>query len=296
MVEDGLFGPQMSDAGAYTVFQDESGTRGSDRWLILGFLFVPTQGLPSLIAALQRTRAECRCDYEIHYTELPSRCNDTYGTRSRAALRWMREYRSVWHASAAFTALAIDTWELDPAVFPTRFYMQNRFSVMGIKCGIAWHLKPERLSELDLTIVYDEHNVPNIGKTGYEDNYGTYVGPRLEQEIEVARGQGKIFYPITHVKEVLAEDSGKCLPLQLTDLLLGSVSQAVVRGASQQVKSSLGLMATHWCMDVGQSPWLQTLGMHRKLNLRAFPDNKNEMYDLVNVVQEASGDPELFKI
>jgi len=295
MSEESLFGPSIPLAGKYTVFQDESGVRGSDRWLILGFLFVPTSMLASLVAILDQTKRACGCYHEIHFTDLPKTCGGGYGSRGRAALRWMREYGTVWDAYAGFTALAIDTHELDHKAFPTRFYMQNRFCVMAIKTGIAWHIAPKKLEELELNIVYDRHDLPARDKTGYDDNYGTYVGPRLEAEVSAARLSGKKSYPNLKVGTVTAEDSADSLPLQLTDLLLGAVSQAVTHGSTQVVKSALGLAATHWCMDVSQSPWLQQLGMHRRLNLLAFPDANGEMYDLVNIVQEAAGDPDLFQ-
>lgn len=295
MTEAGLFGPSVPVSGEYTVFQDESGVRGSDRWLMLGFLFVPTSMVGSLVAILDQTKTACGCQHEIHFTALPKKCGDGYSSRGRAATRWMREYRATWHKNAGFTALAIDTHRLDPKTFPTRFYMQNRFCVMGIKSGIASHIGPEKLKQLSLHIVYDRHDVPDKSKTGYEDNYAVYVGPRLETDVSAAIQSGKNFYPNVDVKTVAAGDSKDILPLQLTDLLLGAVSQAVTHGSAQLVKSSLGLAATHWCMDVSQSPWLQRLGMYRQLNLRAFPDEKGEMYDLVNVVQEACGDSELFQ-
>lgn len=296
MTEAGLFGPLVPLAGEYTVFQDESGVTGSDRWLILGFLFVPTHMVDSLVTIFDQTKTACGCQHEVHFAALPKRCGEGYGSRGRAALRWMREYKTTWHKRAGFTALAIDTRELDPKAFPTRFYMQNRFCVTAIKSGIAWHIGPDRLQELELKIVYDRHDIPDRSKTGYDDNYATYVGPRLEQAIATARLSGNHGYPSLRVATVIAEDSANSLPLQLTDLLLGAVSQAVTHGSAQAVKSSLGLAATHWCMDVGQSPWLQQLGMYRQLNLLAFPDEKREMYDLANVVQEASGDPDLFQI
>lgn len=295
MTEAGLFGPLFPLSGEYTVFQDESGVRGSDRWLILGFLFVPTSMLGSLVAILDRTKTACGCQHEIHFTALPKKYGEGYGSRGKAAARWMREYKATWHKSAGFTALAIDVRRLDSKAFPTRFYVQNRLCVTGIKTGIAWHIGPEKLEELELKIVYDRHDLPDKSKTGYDDNYATYVGPRLEAEVSAARLSGKKGYPNLKVGTVSAEDSADSLPLQLTDLLLGAVSQAVTHGSAQVVKSALGLAATHWCMDVSQSPWLQQLGMHRRLNLLAFPDEKGEMYDLANVVQEASGDSDLFQ-
>lgn len=294
MSEESLFGPLAPLTGEYTVFQDESGVKGSDRWLILGFLFVPTSMLDSLVKILDQTKTACRCQHEIHFAALPKRCGEGYGSRGRAALRWMREYKTTWHEHAGFTALAIDTDELDSKAFPTRFYMQNRFCVTALKTGIAWHIGPEKLDELKLKIVFDRHDLPARSKTGYDDNYATYVGPRLEEEISSARLSGKKGYPNLKVATVTAEDSADSLPLQLTDLLLGAVSQAVTHGSAQVVKSALGLAATHWCMDVSQSPWLQELGMYRKLNLLAFPDENRGIYNLANIVEEAADDPTLF--
>jgi hypothetical protein len=271
MEELGLFGAVASTLGEYTVFQDESGVRSSDRWLILGFLFVPTTMVASLTAVLDQTR------------------------RSRAAMRWMREYRAGWHKNSGFTALAIDTHKIDPATFPTRFYLQNRFCVMALKLGIACHILPEKIDKLELHVVYDRHDIPVAGKTGLEDNYETYLGPRLEQAVAdpgVTQAGNK--YPILTVNSVVPQDSAACLPLQLTDLLLGAFSQAVTHGSNQATKSRLGLAATHWCMDVSKSPWLQELGMYRKLNLRGFPDEHDQTYDLVNAVQESQEDSSLF--
>jgi hypothetical protein len=165
---------------------------------------------------------------------------------------------------------------------------------MGIKSGLAWHLKHQKLSEIDLSIVYDRHDLPQVSKTGYADNYSDYIGPRLEQAVREARTSGSKFYPTVRVTEAAPADSADCLPLQLTDLLLGSVGQAVVHGSSQVVKASLGLAAIHWSMDVSKSPWLQTLGMYRQLNLLAFPDGNGKVYDLADAMHEAPGDPELF--
>ncbi len=295
MIEEGFFGSLESGHGSYTVFQDESGVSPANQWLIIGLLFVQTARVVSLEAALARTKAECGCDHEIHFTQLPAQCGTGYGARSRTALRWMREYRSSWYEHAAFTALAIDTRALSSASFPTRFYTQNRFCVEALKMGIAIHVIPCGYNTLALQIVYDRHDLPSLDKTGLEDNYDQYVGPRLEKAIqEKGVTAGGRLYPSVSVSSVQPADSCSCLPLQLTDLLLGAVNQAVTHGARQRTKNNLGLAMAHWCMDASKSPWLQQLGMYRKLNLKAFPDENGKMYDLVNVVQEDPDDTDLF--
>jgi hypothetical protein len=295
MAEEGLFGTLPPTAGTYTVFQDESGVSSSERWLVLGFLFVPTAAVATLTSVLGKTKAECGCNYEVHFSAIPKALGGAYGLRGRAASRWMREYGSNWHRNAEFTVLAVDTRALHANSFPTRFYMQNRFCVMALKCGIACHIVPQGFSQLDLRIIYDRHDLPGKTKTGFEDNYDAYVGPHLVEAIAASgMTSGGHRYPSITVSSVEGADSHDCLPLQLTDLLLGAVNQAITQGSAQLVKAGLGLAATHWCMDVSKSPWLQQLGMYRHLCLKAFPDEDGQMYDLANVIDERSRDDTLF--
>lgn len=263
--------------GRYHVFHDES--QPNKRWLLIGLLFVEEQHLDEVRSVLQEHRRQENYFSEIHFSQLPGSFGGAGGPKARTARAWMQAYETQLCDKAFFSALAVD--RQSPAYernrFPKDFHAFNRFTAMALKAGIAWHLGPKQLDEVDIHFVSDAKDRATRPDQKWVDNFESYIPYRAQLDSLFAQIGGKN-YPYVHL-DLLFQDSAREDLLQLCDLLLGATQMALVAGSQRAVKVELGRMIVRWCEDLKRPPWEQWLGLHRKVNLWAFPDKDGHPYN-----------------
>lgn len=172
-----------------------------------------------------------------------------------------------------FSCLAVD--RQSPAFehrrFKREFHAYNRFTAMGLKAGIAWHLVPQKLDKLTIRFISDAKDRASRPDQGMVDNFDDYLPYRAQLDAFYAQMEGKK-YPELIMEPVNLVDSAAEDLLQLTDVLLGATQIALLAGSTRPTKRRLGELIVRWCEDLRKPPWEQNLGLHRKFNLWAFPD------------------------
>jgi hypothetical protein len=71
-----------------------------------------------------------------------------------------------------------------------------------------------------------------------------------------------------------------CEFIQLVDLILGGVAQALNANAQQRVKIDLSSMIAGWIEDTRRPPWLQDKDLHRRFSVSCYPDANGSFCDV----------------
>lgn len=297
-------GMSAKRVGKFNVYHDES--QPTKRWLFLGLLFLASDKESSVLQILEQARLEEE-NYrgEIHYNELPSNFEGEHNQDARIARDWMKAYEAGLCEVCWFSALAVDfqspTFQRDR--FSAQFHAYNRFTAMALKAAIAWHLDGN-YDDVEITIHSDDKTRQTRPDRGLVDNFASYIPEKAELDTFVARHlQGKAYPNVNFSADVIPvksdEDTSVAQFIQLTDLLLGAVQQAVVAGSQVETKVKLGAMAYRWIKDTRKKPWRQELDMHRKFSLWGFPDAEGRPFSNVplairDTVAQRSGQSKLF--
>lgn len=203
------------------------------------------------------------------------------GREARLARQWLRSYQDSLSDRVFFSALAVDRHSprYERQRFTRDFHAYNRFTAMALKAGIAWHLGPQELDDLSIEFVSDQKERATRPDQGLIDNFDSYLPYRAELDAFLSR-QGNRSYPEVSL-ELTLKDSADDDVLQLCDLLLGATQMALVGASSRRTKRELGATVARWCKDLRRPPWQQGLGLHRKFNLWAFPDDNGRAYNFI---------------
>ncbi len=272
-----LWGQPVRRTAEYHVFHDES--IPNKRWLLIGLLFVKTQHLDEVRAALRHWRKRENYHGEIHFSELPRKFEGPWGAKARVARGWLQSYQEGLHKCAFFSALAVDRHSprYEHKRFARDFHAYNRFTAMALKAGIAWHLGPQNLDHLIVHFISDEKDRASRPDREWTDNFEEYLPYRAELDAFLGKLEGRC-YPLVTIDLALRDSAGEDL-LQFCDVLLGATQEALVAGSSRPAKRELGKMVVRWCKDLQQPPWKQQFGLHRRFNLWAFPDKDGRPYN-----------------
>jgi hypothetical protein len=288
-----MYQPKLIDIPAdpipYNIYHDESGTYKQGRWFIVGLLFVSERKEAEVVDILRNARNGY--DGEIHFSDLPKSWRGKWNRKAVVARNWLRLYQSHLAGACSFTVLAVDTHS--PAYehrrFSERFHAYNRFSAMALLSGVAWHLS--KLEKVIIQIYSDDKCRRGQGRSDLRaDNFAEYVPWRLIKDVEERRVLQPDKYP-----EIISQDPvicissnavyeppgfrNKCELIQLTDVLLGSVAQAIRASSTWPTKRDLAAMVADWIKDTCKEPWKQQYRLHRKFNVWYFPDRKGEAYN-----------------
>ena len=142
-----------------------------------------------------------------------------------------------------------------------------------------------------LTIVSDAKERKSRPDQGIMDNFESYLPYRVELDAFLGQQTGKN-YPFVNVKAVQLFDSADSDLLQLVDLLLGALQNAVIAGARRETKRVLSQIVADWYQDVQRPPWEQKYGMYRKFNVWGFPDDQGRPFSHIpcKIVQQTQMD------
>lgn len=278
---------------AFNAYHDESGTYKKDRWFIVGFLFVPEYIEGQVIQALQQERKGY--DGEIHFSAIPRDWDKPWSNKALVARRWLRLFVNSVSKSCYLTCLAIDTHSraFEHKRFGKRFHAYNRFTAIALLSGIAWHFN--KYDRVTLMIYSDEKSrrpgLLSLLQEAQEniDNFEDYVPNRVIDEIDQRREQQPQKYPAleilapiitipSNVADVEPNLGEKGELIQLTDVILGSIAEAIIAGSTYPTKLELASIVSEPILDTRKKPWEQKYKLHRRFSLSYFPSSEGLIY------------------
>jgi hypothetical protein len=276
-----LFGEHV-ESQDFTVYHDESGGYGTTKWVYTGLFWINEGNIAEICKDLEEIRSNENYYGEIHFKEFQKSFSGEFSDKTRVAKGWFNLWKNKWSKKSFFNVLAVDTQHpmYQNSRFPKEFHAYNRFTLMAMKGGISWFFK--NCSEINLDIYSDEktRRAEGVIPDGIEnDNFENY----LKWQIEIQKENGQIVHIPENVKCMKCPKKGPYAPenelLQLTDLLLGSVSTAVEARANRETKIWFGKEAARVMEDIRLKPWEQKFKLHRKFSLSYFPDEFGCIYE-----------------
>lgn len=276
------FSGDFVESQSFTVYHDESGSYGATRWVYTGLFWINENNIAEICKDLEEIRKNENYYGEIHFKEFQKSFEGEYGGKTRVAKSWFNLWKSKWSKKSFFNVLAVDTHHpmYENSRFPKEFHAYNRFTLMAIKGGASWFLN--NFSEISLDIYSDEKTRRSEGVIPdgiNNDNFEDY----LKRQIETRKESGPIVHMPEEIKCVKCPKKGPYASenelLQLTDLLLGSVSTAVEARANRETKVWFGMQAAKVMEDIRLKPWDQKFKLHRKFSLSYFPDKFGHFYE-----------------
>src|SRR5579864_3371668 len=215
------------------VFHDESGTYEKDAWVFTGLLWIRRKDLDDFAEQLRKERGNY--EGELHFSEFPKSFEGEYGLKARIARSWFELWRREWLSRTWFHVLAINTRRLkhgNPPVFPQTFHKYNRYVKMAIDTALYEHFKD--WNSLHLFVYSDQKDRRPDGDGINKDNFESYI--RREFSFRKTKFGGLT----VQLRELCCLDSKSNDLLQLTDLLLGAVSNALSTKALRETKLWFG--------------------------------------------------------
>lgn len=284
MTRRNLWGNTSFNQATYYAFHDES--IPSKRWFLIGILLVREDDVSHVLTALRRARSAENYFGEIHFSELPKSFYGQWGAKARVARHWLQAYADGLCDKVFFSALAVDRHSpaFEHKRFAKDFHAYNRFTVIALKAAIAWHLCPLGWDKVKLLIVSDAKDRMSRLDQYAVDNFESYVPNRIQSDFFRGQLMGKK-YPLVYPTLELRDSSNDDL-LQLCDVLLGAVQEALVARSTRETKRALGKLVVKWCQDIQNPQRERKYNLYRKFNVWAFPNERGEPYNNVPLALE----------
>lgn len=276
-----LFGDHV-ESQDFNVYHDESGGYGTTKWVYTGLFWINENNIAEICKDLEAIRQNENYYGEIHFKEFQKSFEGEFSGKTRVARDWFNLWKNKWSKKSFFNVLAVDTKHpmYENSRFSKEFHAYNRFTLMAIRGGVSWFFN--NYSEINLDIYSDEKTrrseevIPDGVNT---DNFENY----LKWQIKIQKENVPIVHMPEDVKCVKCPKKGPYASenelLQLTDLLLGSVSTAVEAKANRETKVWFGMQAAKIMEDIRLKPWDQKFKLHRKFSLSYFPDEFGHIYE-----------------
>ncbi|MEM0204045.1 MAG: hypothetical protein QXO16_08490 [Archaeoglobaceae archaeon] len=260
----------------YYVYHDES--IPNKGWLLIGLVLVRDCELDDVRRVLERCRQDEKYNGEIHFSDLPASFGGKWGAKARVARAWMHSYERTLKRNVFCSILCVhrSSPKFEPERFKREFHAYNRFTAMALKAAISWHLGPQKLRDLHIRFISDAKHRRTRPDKEMTDNFEEYIPCRAKLDAFLAQDEGRQYPSIT--MELELKDSRKEDLLQLCDLFLGATQAALVGNAQKKTKRELARYVVRWCKDLQKPLWEQTLDLHRKFNVWAFPDEEGKPY------------------
>lgn len=274
---------------SYYVYHDES--IPNKQWLIIGLVFVGENDLDTVKKRLKDIRRkEQNYKGEVHFSKLPDSFEGPYGVKARVAYEWMKLFQKELYKKVHFSALAVDRYssKYDYNRFTKDFHAYNRFTAMALKAGISWLLDGKRFDELKIKFISDakdRRSSPSRDEK-FCDNFEDYIPFRAELDAYLAQLEGKSYPKVTLCLE--PKNSAKEDLLQLCDVFLGAIQCAIVGASRRETKRKLADIVINWHEDLQRPIEEQKLGLYKKFNLWAFPNQDGRPYTNIkfNLIRE----------
>jgi len=278
-----------------TLFHDASGTYGQDRWLTWGFLFCRKESESVIFDMLQEARQAEKCWSPLHFADLPGSWGGKGKHKPRTVYRWLEAARLALASDIWFHTFALDARSpgFKAENFPRKFHLHNRFCRMGLMSAIPWFFKG--VHKICIRAFFHRQTFEGIrmeeaGRAGVDyDNLGDYI---ISQTVKEARDrnhsqpnlwprvefEGSVRFISIDPQDEAPAYQAKCELLQLADIILGAVSQAIDGASRRKTKRELASIVGEWAADVRKEPWEQKLGLHRRFSVSYFPGARGDAY------------------
>jgi len=277
------------------LFHDVSGSYGRDQWIVWGYLFCKRDSEELVSRILREARGAEGCWSPLHFADLPGSWGGAGKHKPRTAYRWINRTRMLLASDLWFHAFALDTRGsgFNGSHFPRKFHLNNRFCRMGLTSAIPWFFKGvERLSiEAFFHRQSFEGGAPGDGAMPGEDcdNLGEYIIRETTKDAMNRHKSKPTIWPAVEFPgpvrflsiDPADEDEvhhSKCELLQLTDVMLGAIRQAIDGTSRRKTKRELASIVGEWAADVRRKPWEQKYRLHRRFSVSYFPGPKGEVY------------------
>lgn len=269
----------------FSLYHDESGRYHCDRWVVTGLLWIPENCEDYIYKVLQDIREKNGYYSKIHYYNLPSKFEGKHNADARVARDWMNMYiRNIAYITY-FYAIAVNThsqyYERDR--FSKYFHEYNRFTAQAIKSSLIWNMNEYKVIKLQ---IFSDNKVNRPGGllgdgTNY-DNFEEYLEYRISlDEANDSRIPTIIFRdkPVICVnKEEAKRFPKKYEMLQLCDILVSSISGAILGRSKVETKSWLSSKIAELMVDIRKNPREQSFKLNRRFSLSYFPNHRGYFY------------------
>jgi hypothetical protein len=268
-------------AGRFNVYHDESGTDTTQaRFQLHGALLVSEHDGQWARAAAALAAARQGYTGRIHFVELR---DNARSPRARIAADWLRLYFSELAGGCFFKCMIVDTQapRFNPARFPRPFHLYNHTAALAIFGGLVWSLKA--YTEVTLALYSERITRPD------DDPFSTFLPSEVLRRAgrrqsgarpSVVVPTGRVTLVPGDPRQAEPELVVHCEFIQLTDLLIGAVAQALNAPATQRVKLDLGQIAAGWIEDSRRPPWRQHHHLHRRFSVSCYPDARGGFYNV----------------
>ncbi len=236
------------------IYHDESGTDiAHERFQLHGALMVPSEKLHMALQALKAARQGY--DGKIHFVDLRDRSSSP---KTIVAAKWLKLFFTDISNYCFYKCMVVDMHSpaFDKKRFSKPHFLYNNTALLAVFSGIAWSFK-----------TYDKVTLSIFSEAltrSKDDNFETYLPSELVKRSRNSKNCPEVIMPSMKVslvngdpRKVEANLADHCEFIQLTDLITGSISQALNANASQEIKIDLGALVASWIDDTRLPPWLQ---------------------------------------
>lgn len=259
------------------IYHDESGTDiAHERFQLHGALMVPTGKLETALEILKSARQ----GYEgkVHFVDLRDRSSSPKAT---VAAKWLKSFFTDISNYCFYKCMVVDMHSpaFDKKRFSKPHFIYNNTAMLAVFSGIAWSFK-----------AYDKVTLSIFSEAltrSKDDNFETYLPSELVKRSSASKSCPNVIVPSMKVtlvngdpRKVESDLARHCEFIQLTDLITGSISQALNANASQEIKIDLGELVASWIGDTRLPPWLQKNHLHRRFSVSCYPSNTGDFYDV----------------
>lgn len=278
-----LFG-EKNEPMDVCVFHDESGDYGHSPWVFTGLLWVRKEDVSEVARSLQAIRQQENYWREIHLNSLPKSFSGAYGAKARVARGWFEKWSGELASKTWFNVLAVhrNHPRYEHKRFTKEFHAYNRFTLMALKAGLAWHFQNHQQVRL---WIYSDNKTRRpggvLGDGVKTDNFEDYITDKLTEDTVSYKGP-RVCLEARPECLYFPSDSALVEPknelLCLCDLLLGSVAGAIYPNTKRPTKQWFARRAARIIQDVRRKPWEQQMGLHRRFSVSYFPRNDGLIY------------------
>lgn len=284
-----LFGETVQDqmnpkSHAISIFHDESGDYGHGDWVLTGLFWINQNQIQELNYELKLIRDTENYNGKIHFKKFPKYFGGEYGSKARIAKEWFNMWNRKWSKKTWFNVVAVNRkhHNYDHKRFTRDFHAYNRFVAIAIKSGLSWFFKG--YTKLDLSMYSDgKSRRPKglIPDGSNSDNFEEYLVRKICSNGESYHGPKVALN--NSVNCIISPSKGKFDPyqeiLQFTDLLIGSVSEAIAPKSDKETKKWFAVNMAKIMKDLRQAPWEQKYDLHKKFSISYFPDDSAKFYN-----------------
>jgi hypothetical protein len=263
------------------IYHDESGTDiAHERFQLHGALMVPTRKFQAALEVLIMARQGY--DGKIHFVDLRDKSSSP---KASVAAKWLNIFFTDVSSYCFYKCMVVDmnSPAFDKKRFSKPHLLYNNTALLAVFSGITWSFK-----------AYDNVHLSIFSEAltrSKDDNFEIYLPNELIKRSHNSKNCPDVVVPSMKVtlvngdpRKVETALACHCEFIQLTDLITGSIRQALNANASQEIKIDLGKLIASWIGDTRLPPWLQKNHLHRRFSVSCYPSSTGEFYDVRHAI------------